>query len=60
MATVALSYYTAKVAHETEKEIHQEDSRIIRMLIRRNKAARHAKRQAQAEKEKQDNVRRLS
>lgn len=43
LATVALSYYTAKAAQETAREVKREDSRILRLLVRKNKSAKHAK-----------------
>lgn len=58
IATIALSYYTAKAANETARMIHRDDNRVIRALIRRNKAARHARRQAR--QDKTNDVRRIS
>lgn len=56
-ATIALAYYTAKVANETAQQIHRDDNRVIRALIR-NRKARHAKRRAR--QEKSADVRRIS
>lgn len=43
LATIALAYYTAKVANETAREVRKDDARIIRLLVRKNRAAKHAK-----------------
>lgn len=43
LVSLALSYYTARAAQETAREVKKEDSRIMRLLVRRNKNARHAK-----------------
>lgn len=43
LATVALSYYTAKAAQETAREVKKEDSRILRLLVKRNRSAKHSK-----------------
>lgn len=55
VATIILAFYTAKAANETAREMRREDGRIMRMLIRRNRKARHARRQ----RREQDNVRKL-
>ncbi len=55
-ATIALAYYTAKVANETAREVRKDDARIIRLLVKRNSNARHARRQKRQEAE---NIRRL-
>lgn len=62
LATIALSYYTAKAANETARQIHKDDNRVIRALIRKNKAARHARRVEKAKNATQhdDNVWRIS
>lgn len=47
LATVALSYYTAKAAQETAREVKREDSRILRLLVKKNRNAKHSKENAE-------------
>lgn len=44
IATLGLSYYTAKAANETAREVKRDDSKIIRLLVRRGipRNAKHA------------------
>jgi hypothetical protein len=45
LVSLALTFYTARAANETAREVKRDDSRIIRLLVRRGipKDAKHAK-----------------
>lgn len=45
LVSLALTFYTARAANETAREVKKDDSRIIRLLVRRSvpRNAKHAR-----------------